>query len=104
VIGVHRCSLVVDGQELAAFAEATVVGAEIAPPERPTPATATLRGGTLRCGTLPDWPATGRSCFLILYAATGTPVAKYWLAKARPSSNTSVDTVLTCDYIQSMAP
>jgi len=28
VIGVHRCSLVVDGREVAVFAEATVVGAE----------------------------------------------------------------------------
>jgi len=97
VIGVHRCSLVVDGYEVAVFAEATVDGAEIGPPERPRPATATLRGGTL-----PRWPADGRSCFLILYAATGAPIAKYWLAKARPSS--ADNTVLTCDYIQEMAP
>ena len=90
-----RASLVVDGREVAAFAEATVDGAELEPPERPGSATATLRGGTL-----PDWPDGGRSCFLILYAATGAPIAKYWLAKARPSGNT----VLTCDYIQQMAP
>jgi len=95
VIGVHRCSLVVDGREVAVFAEATVVGAEVGPPERPSPATVTLRGGSLR-----EWPAAGRSCFLILYAATGAPLAKYWLAKARPTAAT----VLTCDYIQEMAP
>jgi hypothetical protein len=95
VIGVHRCSLVVDGREVAVFAEATVVGAEVGPPERPSPATVTLRGGTL-----PEWPASGRSCFLVLYAATGAPLAKYWLAKARPTAAT----VLTCDYIQEMAP
>ena len=77
------------------FAEATVVGAEVGPPERPSPATVTLRGGTL-----PDWPASGRSCFLVLYATTGAPLAKYWLAKARPTAAT----VLTCDYIQEMAP
>jgi hypothetical protein len=95
VIGVHRCSLVVDGREVAVFAEAMVVGAEVSPPERPSPATVTLRGGTL-----PEWPAAGRSCFLVLYAATGAPLAKYWLAKARPTAAT----VLTCDYIQEMAP
>jgi hypothetical protein len=87
--------VVVDGREVAAFAEATIVGAEVGPPERPTTATATLRGGTL-----PEWPAAGRSCFLIRYAATGTPVAKYWLSKARLTGNT----VLTCDYIEQMAP
>jgi hypothetical protein len=90
---------VVDGYEVAVFAEATVVGAEVAPPDRPQAATVTLRSGTL-----PEWPTAGRSCFLILYAATGTPVAKYWLAQARPSSITSSVTVLTCDYIQAMAP
>jgi hypothetical protein len=95
VIGVHRCSLVVDGREVAVFAEATVVGAEVGLPERPSAATVSLRGGPL-----PDWPAAGRSCFLVLYAATGAPLAKYWLAKARPSAAT----VLTCDYIQEMAP
>jgi hypothetical protein len=95
VIGVHRCSLVVDGREVAVFTDVTVVGAEVGPPERPSLATVTLRGGTL-----PHWPAAGRSCFLILYAATGTPVAKYWLSKARLTDNT----VLTCDYIQEMAP
>ncbi len=95
MIGVHRCSLVVDGREVALFAEATVIGAEIGPPERPSPATVTLRGGTL-----PEWPASGRSCFLVLYAATGAPLAKFWLAKARPTAATE----LTCDYIQEMAP
>jgi hypothetical protein len=95
VIGVHRCSLVVDGREVAVFAEATVVGAEVGLPERPSAATVTLRGGAL-----PDWPAAGRSCFLVLYAATGAPLAKYWLAKARPTAAT----VLTCDYIEEMAP
>ena len=95
MIGVHRCSLVVDGREVAVFAEATVVGAEVGLPERPSAATVTLRGGPL-----PDWPAAGRSCFLVLYAATGAPLAKYWLAKARPTAAT----VLTCDYIQEMAP
>jgi hypothetical protein len=95
VIGVHRCSLVVDGREVAVFAEATVVGAEVGLPERPSAATVSLRGGPL-----PDWPAAGRSCFLVLYAATGAPLAKYWLAKARPTAAT----VLTCDYIQEMAP
>jgi hypothetical protein len=94
VIGVHRCSLVVDGREVAVFAEATVVGAEVGLPERPSAATVSLRGGPL-----PDWPAAGRSCFLVLYAATGAPLAKYWLAKARPTAAT----VLTCDYIQEMA-
>jgi hypothetical protein len=64
-------------------------------PERPSAATVSLRGGPL-----PDWPAAGRSCFLVLYAATGAPLAKYWLAKARPTAAT----VLTCDYIQEMAP
>jgi hypothetical protein len=101
VIGVHRCSLVVDGYEVAVFAEATVVGAEVAPPERPQAAAPTA---TLRSGTLPEWPAAGRSCFLILYAETGAPMAKYWLAKARPSAITPSITVLTCDYIQAMAP
>jgi hypothetical protein len=81
VIGVHRCSLVVDGREVAAFREATVVGTEVGPPERPS-------------------TASGRSCFLVLYAATGAPLAKYQLAKARPTAAT----VLTCDYIQEMAP
>jgi len=95
VIGAHRCSLVVDGREVAVFAEATVVGAEVGLPERPSAATVSLRGGPL-----PDWPAAGRSCFLVLYAATGAPLAKYWLAKARPTAAT----VLTCDYIQEMAP
>ena len=95
MIGAHRCSLVVDGREVAAFAEATVVGAEVGLPERPSAATVSLRGGPL-----PDWPAAGRSCFLVLYAATGAPLAKYWLAKARPTAAT----VLTCDYIQEMAP
>ena len=95
MIGVHRCSLVVDGREVAVFAEATVIGAEVGPPERPSAATATLRGGTL-----PEWPASGRSCFLVLYAATGAPLAKYWLAKARQTAATE----LTCDYIQEMAP
>ena len=95
MIGVHRCSLVVDGREVAVFAEATVVGAEVGLPERPSAATVTLLGGPL-----PDWPAAGRSCFLVLYAATGAPLAKYWLAKARPTAAT----VLTCDYIQEMAP
>ena len=95
MIGVHCCSLDVDGREVAVFAEATVVGAEVGPPERPSPATVTLRGGPL-----PEWPAPGRSCFLVLYAATGAPLAKYWLAKARPTGAT----VLTCDYIQEMAP
>jgi hypothetical protein len=95
VIGVHRCSLVVDGREVAVFTEATVIGAEVGPPEHPSPATVTLRGGTL-----PEWPASGRSCFLVLYAATGAPLAKYWLAKARPTAATE----LTCDYIQEMAP
>lgn len=95
MIGVHRCSLVVDGREVAVFAEATVVGAEVGLPERPSAATVSLRGGPL-----PDWPAAGRSCFLVLYAATGAPLAKYWLAKARPTAAT----VLTCDYIQEMAP
>lgn len=99
MIGVHRCSLVVDGYEVASFAEATVLGAEIGLPERPRATTVTLRSGTL-----PDWPTAGRSCFLILYAATGAPLAKYWLAKARPSSTTSMVTVLTCDYVQAMAP
>jgi hypothetical protein len=89
-----RCSLVVDGREVAAFAGATVVGAEVGPSER-TPGTATLRGGSL-----PEWPAAGRSCFLILYADTGAPVAKYWLSAARVTGNT----VLTCDYIEEMAP
>ena len=95
MIGAHRCSLVVDGREVAVFAEATVVGAEVGLPERPSAATVSLRGGPL-----PDWPAAGRSCFLVLYAATGAPLAKYWLAKARPTAAT----VLTCDYIQEMAP
>ena len=95
MIGVHRCSLVVDGREVAVFAEATVVGAEVGLPERPSAATVSLRGDPL-----PDWPAAGRSCFLVLYAATGAPLAKYWLAKARPTAAT----VLTCDYIQEMAP
>ena len=99
MIGVHRRSLVVDGSEVAVFVEATVVGAEVAPPERPQAATATLRSGTL-----PEWPTAGRSCFLIQYAATGAPMAKYWLAKARPSAMTSTVTVLTCDYAEVMAP
>ena len=73
--------------------------AEIAPPGRPQAGNVTLRSGAL-----PDWPTAGRSCFLILYAPTGTPVAKYWLAKARPSSTTPTATVLTCDYVQQMAP
>ena len=95
MIGVHRCSLVVDGREVAVFAVARVIGAEVGPPERPSPATVTLRGGTLA-----EWPASGRSCFLVLYAATGAPLAKYWLAKARQTAATE----LTCDYIQEMAP
>lgn len=90
-----RCSLVVDGYEVAAFADATVEGAEIGPPERPTAATAALHGGAL-----PAWPAAGRSCFLVVYAEAGAPVAKYWLSTARQTGNT----VLTCDYIQEMAP
>jgi hypothetical protein len=100
MIGAHRCSLVVDGYEVAVFTDATVVGAEIGLPERPSTATATLRPGH----PLPGWPDAGRSCFLILYTATGAPVAKYWLDKARPTATTSASTVLTCDYIQSMAP
>ena len=95
MIGAHRCSLVVDGREVAVFAEATVVGAEVGLPEHPSAATVSLRGGPL-----PEWPASGRSCFLVLYAATGAPLAKYWLAKARPTAAT----MLTCDYIQEMAP
>jgi hypothetical protein len=95
VIGVHRCSLGVEGREVAVFAAAAVVGAQVGPPEGSSPATVTLRGGTL-----PEWPAAGRSCFLILYAATGAPLAKYWLAKARPTAAT----MLTCDYIEEMAP
>jgi hypothetical protein len=91
-----RCSLVVDGREVAAFAEVTVDGAELGPPEHPAPATATLRGGTL-----PEWPAAGRSCFLIVHAETGAPVAKYWLSRARPVPGS---TVLICDYIEAMAP
>jgi hypothetical protein len=100
VIGVHRCSLVVDGYEVAAFTGATVFGAEIGPPERPSTGTATLRPGQ----PLPGWPGDGRSCFLILYTATGAPVAKYWLAKARPTATTPAATVLTCGYIERMAP
>ena len=80
MIGVHRCSLVVDGRS-----------------GGPTSAPTTV---TLRGGPLPEWPPSGRSCFLVLYAATGAPLAKYWLAKARPTAAT----VLTCDYIQEMAP
>jgi hypothetical protein len=94
--GVHRCALVVDGYEVAVFTDATVVGAEVGAPERPSAGTVTLRPGH----PLPGWPDAGRSCFLILYATTGAPVAKYWLSKARLTGNP----VLTCDYIQQMAP
>jgi hypothetical protein len=31
-------------------------------------------------------------------------MAKYWLAKARPSAMTSTVAVLTCDYAEVMAP
>ena len=95
MIGVHRCSLVVDGREVAVFAEATVIGAGSRPTRAPV--------GRHRhaAGRHPPGVARVRTQLLPGPLRGDRRTSREVLAgEARPTAAT----VLTCDYIQEMAP
>jgi phage tail-like protein len=110
VITANRFAIVIDGYEIAVFAELSGITVEVEPPEywestgtavevnkllgKIKPPTITLKRGM--SGSLELWSwheavrkgnmaAARRSCSLVMYNAEGKPVGKYWLEKAWPS-------------------
>lgn len=109
-ITANRFAIVIDGYEIASFAELSGIVAEVEPsgywetidsettvaklPGKQKPPAVTLKRGmngslelwawheAVRKGTM---AAARRSCSLIMYNTEGKPVAKYWLEKAWPS-------------------
>jgi len=98
-----RFALVLDGVEVASFAEATGIPTEFTPadaapaalkklPGKRTPPTVTLKRGTsslalLRWASLPPGGDTvaRQSASLVMYATDGQPVARYHLQNAWPA-------------------
>ena len=110
VITANRFSIVIDGHEIATFAELSGIVTEFETseyfatggdaltvdklPGKLKPPKVTLKRGmngslelwswheSVRKGTM---GAAGRSCTLTMYNSEGKPVGKYWLEKAWPS-------------------
>jgi phage tail-like protein len=110
VITANRFAIVIDGYEIAVFAELSGIIAEVEAPEywettgtavdvnklpgKLKPPKVTLKRGMNGSLELWSWHeavrkgtmgAARRSCSLIMYNAEGKPVGKYWLEKAWPS-------------------
>jgi phage tail-like protein len=106
----NRYSLVVDGQEIAAFSELTGIVSEVDPsdywqtgtngptvsklPGKQKPQTIVLRRGMTGGMELWAWhqavragqaAAARRNCTLVMFNSTGKPVARYFLTNAWPS-------------------
>jgi phage tail-like protein len=109
VITANRFSIVIDGHEIATFAELSGIVTQFEPseyleasanavtvdslPAKLKPPTVTLKRGmngslelwswheSMRKGTM---GAARRSCTLTMYNSEGKPVGKYWLEKAWP--------------------
>ena len=131
-----RFSIVVDGHEIAAFAELKGIssgydidfiesdGRRLAVPGKRPPPTVTLKRGMTSDLELAawhqlamnDWSAARKSASLVMYDATGVPVARYHLENAWPAkleigslragaSEVLMETVtLVCDHLQRVAP
>ena len=131
-----RFSLVADGHEIAAFAELQGItsgynidfiesdGRRLAVPGKRPPPTVTLKRGMTSDLELAawhelamsDWSAARKNASLVMYDATGTPVARYHLENAWPakleigslrvgSSSVVMETVaLVCDRLQRVSP
>ncbi|MGH2687964.1 MAG: phage tail protein [Actinomycetota bacterium] len=109
-ITANRFSIVADGYEIASFAELSGITTEIEPveyasstdqgvvleklPGKVKPATITLKRGMNQSLELWAWheavrqgtmAAARKNVSLVMYDATGKPVAKYWLEQAWPS-------------------
>lgn len=131
-----RFSIVVDGQSIATFAELQGIssgydidfiesdGRRLAVPgKRPAPTVTLTRGMTSGLElaawhelALNDWTTARKNASLVMYDATGAPVARYSLENAWPakleigslrvgSSSVVMETVtLVCDRLQRVAP
>jgi phage tail-like protein len=129
-----RFSLTIDGYEIAAFSELVGITSEVeAPPAdatlkklpgKRTPPTVTLKRGMTSSMELSAWheaalagnAAAAKSASLVMYDATGKPVARYHLEHAWPSkleigalkagaSEVLYETVtLTAENLQRVAP
>ena len=131
-----RFSLVADGHEIAAFAELQGItseydidfiesdGRRLAVPGKRPPPTVTLKRGMTSDLELAawhelamsDWSSARKNASLVMYDATGTPVARYHLENAWPakleigslrvgSSSVVMETVtLVCDRLQRVSP
>jgi phage tail-like protein len=131
-----RFSIVVDGQQIATFAELQGIssgydidfiesdGRKLAVPGKRPPPTVTLKRGMTSDLELAawhelamnDWSAARKNASLVMYDATGAPVARYRLDNAWPAkleigslkagaSSILLETVtLVCDHLQRVAP
>ena len=131
-----RFELVIDGQSIASFAELQGItsgydidfiesdGRRLAVPGKRPPPTVTLKRGMTSDLELAawhelamsDWSAARKNASLVMYDATGTPVARYHLENAWPakleigslrvgSSSVVMETVtLVCDRLQRVSP
>lgn len=135
VPGVARFGLIIDGYEIASFTDLVAVTSQVdalcpagstsATTEPTSPPTVTLRRGLTNGMELWAWhqsvregnvSVARRSVSLVTYAADGTPVAKFWLTNAWPStlalsalkagaSEILYETVtLVCESIQRLSP
>ncbi len=131
-----RFSIVVDGQQIATFGELQGItsgydvdfiesdGRKLAVPgKRPAPTVTLKRGMTSNLElaawhelAMTDWSAARKTASLVMYNATGTPLARYSLENAWPAkleigslragaSSVVMETVtLVCDRLQRVAP
>ena len=131
-----RFSIMVDGHDIASFAELQGItsgydidfiesdGRKLAVPGKRPPPTVTLKRGMTSDLELAawhelamsDWSAARKNASLVMYDATGTPVARYHLENAWPakleigslrvgSSSVVMETVtLVCDRLQRVSP
>jgi phage tail-like protein len=131
-----RFSIVVDGHDIASFAELQGIssgynidfiessGRRLAVPGKRPPPTVILKRGMTSSLELAawheqamnDWSSARKAASLVMYDATGTPVARYNLENAWPAkleigslragaSSILMETVtLVCDNLQRVAP
>ena len=131
-----RFEIVIDGRSIATFAELQGItsgydidfiesdGRRLAVPGKRPPPTVTLKRGMTSDLELAawhelamsDWSAARKNASLVMYDATGTPVARYSLENAWPakleigslrvgSSSVVMETVtLVCDHLQRVSP
>ncbi|MDA0159932.1 phage tail protein [Solirubrobacter ginsenosidimutans] len=87
-----RFSLTIDGVEIASFSE--LAGISPGDPAARNPRTVALKRGKNNAMEILAWPqsvvegqpaAARKSCTLVMYAADGTPVARYHLESAWPA-------------------